>query len=215
MDKLSGKNNSQTLHIIGEAVVAGGILYYVSSQTTHLNEKISKLEKRVEELSNLVNNLHLNNGVSVNGYATRHLRRETLAVPVPEQEDYKWELLPPRNPMKSKRQNEEQENDPNNTEVCQNGVCQLKPNIKKTVLNREKNGIDDRKNVMFAGVVEQVKYWDGEGTPEEPQKSNKLMMSPSMKSIVPNPSFNPEEDEQITQAVSKAIRPKLRGPIDP
>jgi hypothetical protein len=60
MEQKDSKNSlmgSKTIHVIGEVVALGGILYYVSSQTSHLNAKIVSLEQKVLELTTILKSI--------------------------------------------------------------------------------------------------------------------------------------------------------------
>lgn len=61
-------NNSKTFHIIGELVVAGGILYYVNNKSSQLEEKITILEKKVLELSEIISKMSLQTPVPTLGH---------------------------------------------------------------------------------------------------------------------------------------------------
>ncbi len=46
-----GITSSTTVHVIGEVVAIGGILYYTHSQVNQLNTKIASLEKQILDLT--------------------------------------------------------------------------------------------------------------------------------------------------------------------
>ncbi len=52
-----GITSSTTVHVIGEVVAIGGILYYTHSQVNQLNTKIASLEKQILDLTNILKHL--------------------------------------------------------------------------------------------------------------------------------------------------------------
>lgn len=52
-----GITSSTTVHVLGEVVAIGGILYYTHSQVNQLNTKIASLEKQILDLTNILKHL--------------------------------------------------------------------------------------------------------------------------------------------------------------
>jgi Tfp pilus assembly protein PilN len=55
--KITSLMGSTTVHVIGEVVALGGVLYYVNSQTSQLNAKITSLEQKVANLTDILRNI--------------------------------------------------------------------------------------------------------------------------------------------------------------
>lgn len=55
--KITSLMGSTAVHVIGEVVALGGVLYYVSSQTSQLNAKITSLEQKVAHLTDILRNI--------------------------------------------------------------------------------------------------------------------------------------------------------------
>lgn len=215
--------SSTTIHVIGEVVVLGGMLYYVHSQTTQLNSKIVSLEQKVLELTNILKNMvpqafpiETRHGMPLregNG-PQNGLRPESIVAP-PSKEHFrlpsksKWEFLKPSVPEIS------EDSDDDDDENCTDGVCKIPQSIiKKREKTERREPVDaPERNVTFNGSIEQLKY-DG----EKSRRSTKMMVgSPSMRPLVPQ-SIEIDEDERQdkdnsneTQAGFSGIR-KMQDP---
>ncbi len=70
-----GITSSTTVHVIGEVVAIGGILYYTHSQVNQLNTKIASLEKQILDLTNILNiylRIHFFNHLLLNHHNQHH-----------------------------------------------------------------------------------------------------------------------------------------------
>jgi hypothetical protein len=219
--KITSLMGSTTVHVIGEVVALGGVLYYVSSQTSQLNAKITSLEQKVANLTDILRNI-VPGAFSptpedlpsrLERAAPHKWEQPTTAVvsgkhepsPIhigqPKMVDVggssKENFVPPaQNVGKWEYLKPSEINDDN----CKDGVCQL-PSSMAGRRNKQK----EEKNVTFNGSVEQLKYGDDDKSPHI-QKSTKMMVaSPSMRHMVPE-SVDEEDEETDIQPGFSGIR---------
>ena len=195
--------STTTIHVIGEIVALGGVLYYVSNQTSQLNAKIVSLEQKVLELTTILRNLVPNAFPPIQENIQGDLKMPPKTLNLKTREQGKWEFLKPSNNL----------NEEINDSECVGGICTLP-------LSKNASRENEEKNVTFNGSVEQLKYGNS-----ILKKSTKMMIgSPSMRPLVPESVGIDEEDAEsfssrkdvemseieINKLVSKAIRPAAK-----
>jgi hypothetical protein len=190
--------STTTMHIIGEVVAIGGVLYYVNNQISQLNAKIMSLEQKVSDL--------LKNVSHVPGKTLLESKESFLP---PHSENGKWVFLKPVTSENNcigdvcllpKQKGIDKRNGPDKNVSFNGSVEQLKYG----------NSVNQKSTRMMIGspsmrpfVPESVDENDEE-TEKDSEKNNAGFSG--IRKIA-----NPDVSEtEINKLVSKAIRPVLK-----
>lgn len=215
-----GLTSSTTVHVIGEVVAIGGILYYTHSQVNQLNTKIASLEKQILDLTNILKHLSPHSFQQLQSTTQSQLPQsqlpqsqqsapksphpsQSVQIPVTQENFY--------SPYKQTKQTTKQTM---NKTIDKTMDKTMRWEFLKPIETNESESDDEtncqngvctlqkqEKNVTFNGSVEQLKYGNF-----SPKRSTKTMIgSPSIRPLIPHESIEsvPESSIEFSQDRSR------------